>query len=497
MHRRSLSLLSASLILAGCGAGGGTANTSPAGTTTAQTAVATAPVVITLVVPPKAKAQTALTRQLKYISPSTLSMGIVVSGPTGNTSTPSYFTCNTQTCTASLQAPVGNDSLALTLYDGANGAGNKLSVSTGQAVTVQGGQTTSVNLTLNPVVDHAVITAANQTFAAGTPTSLVLHVNIFDADGNTLIGPGVLVNAAGSPINLTIGANNQQSGGSGAITVANAVITTPNAATQTASYNGGPITGATLTLTPSATIPGGIATATVTAVPTGYEYPIPSANTNPGGIALGPDGNLWFTEMAGNKIGKITPAGVVTEYTCGTGPVNIVAGPDGNLWFAEKYANKVGKMTTSGVLTEYSPTTATSQPNGITVGPDNNIWFTETAVSKIAKITTSGVVTEYAEQMNANLGGIATGPDGRLWYALLGGSQIGAISVGGTITDFPTATGGDGPQYVTGGPDGNVWYTASSGNAIGRITPAGVATDFTTGLSQSSSPNGIVTGKRR
>ncbi len=32
------------------------------------------------------------------------------------------------------------------------------------------------------------------------------------------------------------------------------------------------------------------------------------------GIAAGPDGNVWFTEGVGNKIGRITPAGDVTEF---------------------------------------------------------------------------------------------------------------------------------------------------------------------------------------
>jgi virginiamycin B lyase len=49
------------------------------------------------------------------------------------------------------------------------------------------------------------------------------------------------------------------------------------------------------------------------------EYPVPTADSNPLGIAAGPDGALWFTENGGSrKIGRISPAGVITEYptTC-------------------------------------------------------------------------------------------------------------------------------------------------------------------------------------
>ena len=39
--------------------------------------------------------------------------------------------------------------------------------------------------------------------------------------------------------------------------------------------------------------------------------PSPRPAVSPYGITAGPDGNLWFTEQAGNKIGRITPTGIV------------------------------------------------------------------------------------------------------------------------------------------------------------------------------------------
>jgi streptogramin lyase len=44
------------------------------------------------------------------------------------------------------------------------------------------------------------------------------------------------------------------------------------------------------------------------------EFPIPTANSEPIGIAPGPDGALWFTEPLVNKIGRITTAGAITEF---------------------------------------------------------------------------------------------------------------------------------------------------------------------------------------
>ena len=40
------------------------------------------------------------------------------------------------------------------------------------------------------------------------------------------------------------------------------------------------------------------------------------------------------------------------------------AGPDGNLWFVENSANKIGRITTAGVVTEFAVPTANSRPLG-------------------------------------------------------------------------------------------------------------------------------------
>jgi virginiamycin B lyase len=68
----------------------------------------------------------------------------------------------------------------------------------------------------------------------------------------------------------------------------------------------------------------------------------------PVAITPGPDGNLWFTENSGNKIGRITPVGVIQEFDLphpNSAPLGIVAGPDGNIWFAESGSDLVGRIT--------------------------------------------------------------------------------------------------------------------------------------------------------
>src|SRR5437660_1458617 len=54
-----------------------------------------------------------------------------------------------------------------------------------------------------------------------------------------------------------------------------------------------------LTASPSATI---------------NDFPTPTPGSNPDSITGGPDGNVWFTENLGNKIGQVTPGGSISEF---------------------------------------------------------------------------------------------------------------------------------------------------------------------------------------
>src|SRR5262245_15714163 len=44
------------------------------------------------------------------------------------------------------------------------------------------------------------------------------------------------------------------------------------------------------------------------------EFTVPTASSQPTAGTHAPDGNFWFTEQAGNKIARITPTGIITEF---------------------------------------------------------------------------------------------------------------------------------------------------------------------------------------
>src|SRR5262249_48253551 len=144
------------------------------------------------------------------------------------------------------------------------------------------------------------------------------------------------------------------------------------------------------------------------------------------------DGNIWFTENRGDRVGRITPGGVITEFPLPasyTAPWNITAGPDGNLWFVVTgyLNNRVGHISPNGVfefVPEYLPC------DGITAGPDGNIWCVSS--SEVNRITPSGVVTSFpVPTPYPDLIGIASGVDGNLWFTEWVGNKIGRITPDG------------------------------------------------------------------
>ena len=229
------------------------------------------------------------------------------------------------------------------------------------------------------------------------------------------------------------------------------------------------------------------------------EFPVPTANSTPFRITLGPDGNLWFTEYSGNKIGRITTGGVITEFsvpTANSQPLVIIAGPDGNLWFTEQNGNKDRTDFPSGViLNEFLVPTANSQPTAIAIGPDGNLWFTEYSGNKIGRITTGGVITEFLiPTANSQPSSIRIGPDGNLWFTENNGNKIGQISLAGVIlNEFSIPTSNSQPSGIHNGPDGNLWFCEQDGNRIGKITTAGVITEFLLPFANSK-PRAIRTG---
>jgi streptogramin lyase len=231
------------------------------------------------------------------------------------------------------------------------------------------------------------------------------------------------------------------------------------------------------------------------------DFPLPGPYNDPFAITTGADGNLWFTEVTTDAIGRMTPGGAFTEFPVGAIVGGITLGTDGNVWFTEVVVNKIGKITPGGVITEYpGPSHPGATLGAITTGPDGNLWIagsgsvismtTAGAIradfpvplgvvditsgpdgklwlsgtdkqGMVASLTVGGVSTEYPTPgIFDHPEGLAFGPDGRLWVALHGANAVAAMATTtGQFEEFPIPTPQSGPAAITAGPDGNMWFT--------------------------------------
>ena len=107
------------------------------------------------------------------------------------------------------------------------------------------------------------------------------------------------------------------------------------------------------------------------------EYALPDPDSRPHAIVHGPGGDLWFSEEDGPRIGRINAAGAITEYPIPgeNGTRELALGGDGNLWFTAGSA--IGSISASGETGEPEcVSNGCGYPiNALAKGPEGGIWF--------------------------------------------------------------------------------------------------------------------------
>ena len=197
-------------------------------------------------------------------------------------------------------------------------------------------------------------------------------------------------------------------------------------------------------------------------------------------IALGPDGNLWFTELRRSQIGRITPSAQISTYDLGSGTMadRLAAGPDDSIWFTDPAGNRIGRLGLDGTTAYIPLETPESGPAGIVKASDGNLWFTEHAVNRVGRVTPLGTLTEFVLPHGGSPAGIAEGSDGKLYVAENSGDRIDRISMNGQVQEFLLPTPGSRPDSIVRGADGAVWFTEFGADKIGRLTPSGQIKEY-------------------
>jgi len=215
------------------------------------------------------------------------------------------------------------------------------------------------------------------------------------------------------------------------------------------------------------------------------QFPIPTASSRPAGITLGADGQIWFTEFAKSKMGRLVNSGRVQEIVTPSKdaePNGIASGPGPNIniWFTESNTGKVAQITVAGPpYTEYQLPDPAARPIGIALGSDGNMWVTDQGTNSIWRVEQIQVkphvrFTQYHLTGNAQPEQITNGPDGALWFTEPGINSIGRLPIRGRpLNEYKIPTANSDPIGIAPGTDNALWFTEQKAKQIGRISPSG------------------------
>ncbi len=213
-------------------------------------------------------------------------------------------------------------------------------------------------------------------------------------------------------------------------------------------------------------------------------------------MTTGADGNFWVaseSKLDYGTISRVTPAGESADFPIPThesGLGEIVLGPDGNVWFGEEFGRKIGRITPSGQITEFP---VPERPGSLAVGPEGDIWFSQ-GQTGVGRITPTGEVSTFPVEHGRypSAWPLTSGPDGRLWFHSET-NVLGRISPAGRVSYVRLPYRAGTLIDAAAGPDGSIWYTAegqspceggggtcmmtifSQPGMVGRITPGSLA----------------------
>jgi streptogramin lyase len=155
------------------------------------------------------------------------------------------------------------------------------------------------------------------------------------------------------------------------------------------------------------------------------EFPLPIGSA-PQFLATGPDGNIWFTEKGTNKIGRITPAGVITHFDVTNSPAcsepsGITLAGDGRIWYSCTSSGTLGRMSINGSTVGYAAPGG-HRPAGPIAGGAGLLYYATTD-RRVEAVDLNGVEVAVLGPLSRTLFGIAAGSDGITWAPEEGDSQ--------------------------------------------------------------------------
>ena len=225
------------------------------------------------------------------------------------------------------------------------------------------------------------------------------------------------------------------------------------------------------------------------------ESAITAQLSEPSGVAVDSDGNLYIADRANHRIRKVNTSRAITTVA-GTGvggyggdgnmsiaaqlnnPTGVVIDGSGNLYIADRDNHRIRKVNSSGVITTvvgngnggYSgdnglaTNAQLNSPTGIAVDGGGNLYIADRANHRIRKVSTSGIIITVA-----GIGSNGYSGDGNL----------------------ATTARLNNPTGLVVDARGNLYIADQSNYCVRKVNPAGVITTVAGTGTQGYSNDGI------
>ncbi|MBI4258316.1 MAG: SMP-30/gluconolactonase/LRE family protein [Thaumarchaeota archaeon] len=165
------------------------------------------------------------------------------------------------------------------------------------------------------------------------------------------------------------------------------------------------------------------------------EHLIPIPCSQPLGITIDPQGNIWLALLGEGRIARFNPVdNIFTDFKIPfaedeeTQIWGMSLDRSGKLWFTDMASNAIWRFDPSAKNFEkFLIPTEDSFPVQIYIDQDQTVWFTEALGNKLGKInpsqvkagTSDGIEELTPPEKLETLGGLAGDSKGRIWFTML------------------------------------------------------------------------------
>ncbi len=208
---------------------------------------------------------------------------------------------------------------------------------------------------------------------------------------------------------------------------------------------------------------------------------LPSA---PNDIAIDTHGNIWFTEMNTDVIGKLdVKTGQFTHYPLTQprtvqkySPYGITIDRQNNVWFTEASTNKLGHLDpTTGKIQFFTLPGPSNPLMEVTSDSHSTIWATTFDSATLLKFDPQHATFSTYRAPNADRGisgmyGLTITPSDEIWITIPASNVIARFDANAKrFIYYQIPTENSSPLGVAYGMNNTIWFTESTGNRVGKL----------------------------